>query len=55
VDHHCGEDHLHRYLAEFEFCYNNREKLGFNDNDRATEAMKGILGKRLTYVTSCPS
>lgn len=46
---HCGEHHLHRYLAEFEFRYNNREKLGFNDTDRATAAVKGIVGKRLTY------
>ncbi|WP_370178543.1 IS1595 family transposase [Alteriqipengyuania sp.] len=46
---HCGEDHLHRYLAEFEFRYNNREKLGCNDNDRASMALKGIVGKRLTY------
>ena len=22
---HCGEKHLHRYLAEFDFRYNNRE------------------------------
>ncbi len=46
---HCGEDHLNRYLAEFEFRYNNREKLGCNDTDRSTAALKGILGKRLTY------
>jgi hypothetical protein len=49
---HCGEQHLHRYLAEFEFRYNNREKLGFNDTDRSTVAMKGIAGKRLTYKGS---
>ena len=46
---HCGEDHLHRYLAEFEFRYNNREKLGYNDTDRSAAALRGILGKRLTY------
>lgn len=46
---HCGEDHLHRYLAEFEFRYNNRAKLGFNDTDRAGNALRGIVGKRLTY------
>lgn len=46
---HCGEDHLHRYLAEFEFRYNNREKLGCNDTDRAGNALRGIVGKRLTY------
>lgn len=47
---HCGEDHLHRYLAEFEFRYNNREALGCNDQDRSVAAIKGIVGKRLTYA-----
>lgn len=46
---HCGEQHLHRYLAEYEFRYNQREKLGCNDKDRSVAAMKGIVGKRLTY------
>ena len=46
---HCGEQHLHRYLAEFEFRYNNREALGCNDSDRATAALRGVVGKRLTY------
>jgi len=46
---HCGEQHLHRYLAEFEFRYNNREALGCNDSARSIEAMKGIVGKRIFY------
>jgi transposase-like protein len=46
---HCGEKHLHRYLAEFDFRYNNRAALGFNDLMRAEELAKGIKGKRLTY------
>lgn len=46
---HCGEAHLHRYLAEFEFRYNNREALGCNDADRSARALGGIMGKRLTY------
>lgn len=46
---HCGEAHLHRYLAEFEFRYNNREALGCNDGERSVEAIKGIVGKRITY------
>lgn len=46
---HCGEQHLHRYLAEFDFRYNSRIALGFNDTDRATSALKAIEGKRLTY------
>ena len=28
---HCGEPHLHRYLAEFDFRYNQRVALGVND------------------------
>ena len=46
---HCGEQHLHRYLAEFDFRYTNREALGCNDTDRSVAAIKGIVGKRLTY------
>lgn len=46
---HCGEQHLHRYLAEFDFRYNNREKLGFNDMTRTENALKGAKGKRMTY------
>jgi hypothetical protein len=46
---HCGEAHLHRYLAEFEFRYNHRAALWFTDIDRTNEALKGIEGKRLTY------
>jgi transposase-like protein len=46
---HCGEQHLHRYLAEFEFRYNTRQANGFNDAARATEGLKGITGKRITY------
>lgn len=48
---HCGEKHLHRYLAEFDFRYNNRMALGVDDRDRAARALDGIKGKRLTYKT----
>jgi len=46
---HCGEQHLHRYLAEYEFRYNNREANGVNDRMRSAAAVAGIVGKRLTY------
>lgn len=46
---HCDERHMHRYLAEFDFRYNNRASLGVDDNARARTALKGITGKRLTY------
>jgi ISXO2-like transposase domain len=46
---HCGEKHLHRYLAEFDFRYNNRSALGMDDATRAYKALEGISVKRLTY------
>lgn len=46
---HCGGQHLHRYIAEFDFRYSNRIKLGINDVQRTDLALKGISGKRLTY------
>ncbi|WP_316398496.1 IS1595 family transposase [Bradyrhizobium sp. 33ap4] len=46
---HCAEKHLHRYLAEFDFRYSNRVALGVDDQDRAQRAIKGVVGKRLTY------
>ena len=46
---HCSEKHLHRYLAEFDFRYNNRVALGIDDSKRAERALAGIVGKRLTY------
>ena len=49
---HCAEKHLHRYLAEFEFRYNNREKLEVSDTIRAENALRGVVGRRLTYETA---
>jgi hypothetical protein len=49
VYHHVSETHLHRYGAEFDFRYNHRMSLGYTDAERATQAVKGIAGKRLTY------
>lgn len=46
---HCGEAHLHRYLAEFDFRYNRRAGLGISDAERAADAVRGAAGKRLTY------
>jgi transposase-like protein len=46
---HCQEKHLHRYLAEFDFRYNNRSSLGVEDKARAVKAVRGAKGKRLTY------
>jgi hypothetical protein len=44
---HCGEQHLHRYLAEFDFRYSNRIALGVDDTARAAKAIKAAQGKRL--------
>ena len=44
--HHVGEQHLKRYIKEFDFRYNHRK---VTDTERAASALKGISGKRLTY------
>lgn len=52
--HHVGAQHLQRYVNEFDFRYNTRSALGFNDTDRSLVALKGIAGKRLMYSHSSP-
>ncbi len=49
---HCSEKHLHRYLAEFDFRYNNRSAKGVEDEARAVKALRGVRGKRLKYRDS---
>jgi hypothetical protein len=46
---HMSEEHLHRYLAEFDFRMSNRVRLGVDDEARTTRAVRGVSGKRLTY------
>ena len=50
--HSVSEAHLHRYLAEFDFRYNNRSGLGVEDQERTGRAIAGVVGKRLTYKQS---
>jgi transposase-like protein len=50
--HHVSGAHLHRYLAEFDFRYNERVRLGVDDTARADKALLGAVGKRLTYRTT---
>jgi transposase-like protein len=49
---HCSSEHLHRYLSEFDFRYNNRSALGIEDLERADKLLRGVTGKRLTYETT---
>ena len=49
---HCSEKHLHRYVTEFDFRYSNRIRLGVDDSARTDQAIKGAVGKRLTYRTT---
>lgn len=49
VYHHVSQQHLKRYLAEFDFRYNERSALGVDDFERAAKALRGVAGKRLTY------
>lgn len=49
---HCGHNRLNRYLAEFDFRYNNRIRLGIDDVERAERLLQGVVGKRLTYQTT---
>jgi transposase-like protein len=46
---HCGEAHLHRYLAEFDFRYNRRAALKVSDAERAEDLLRMARDKRLTY------
>lgn len=47
--HHVSEQHMQRYLREFDFRYNHRTALGVTDKERADSALRSIGGKRLTY------
>lgn len=48
---HCAKRHLHRYLAEFDFRYSNRQAKDVDDRLRADIALTGVVGRRLTYQT----
>ncbi len=60
---HCKKQHLHRYLAVFDFRYNNRcsgpktkkrpARQGVDDVQRAEKLLKGVVGRRLTCQTTC--
>ena len=50
--HHVSQQHLKRYLAEFDFRYNERTALGVSDYGRAIKAVRGVIGKRVTYQSA---
>lgn len=52
--HHVSQQHLKRYLAEFDFRYNERASLDVDDVERADKLLRGVVGKRLTYKTANP-
>jgi transposase-like protein len=47
--HHVSPEHLKRYLAEFDFRHNERSALNVSDRERAEKAVRGVVGKRMTY------
>jgi transposase-like protein len=47
--HHVSQQHLRRYLGEFDVRYNHRAALGYTDADRMNASIGGIVGRRLTY------
>lgn len=49
---HCSKRHLNRYVAEFQFRYNNRVANGPDDRVRADIALGGTIGKRVLYRDS---
>ena len=49
VYHHVSQQHLKRYLAEFDFRYNERVALGVDDAARSEKVLRGSVGKRVTY------
>jgi hypothetical protein len=51
-DHLVSQQRLKRYLAKFDFRYNERTALGVEDERRPALALRGIVGKRLTYRDS---
>ena len=58
---HCAEKHLHRYLAEFDFRYNNRIALGVTDFIRADNLLMGVVGidkltatRQFSCLPTCP-
>jgi len=52
IYHHVGSQHLHRYLCEFDFRYNNRK---ITDGERSIKLIGKVSGKRLMYKEIVPN
>jgi transposase-like protein len=52
VYHHVGQQHLHRYLSEFDFRYNHRR---ITDGERTAALIRQVHGKRLMYKQVKPN
>jgi hypothetical protein len=52
IYHHVGQQHLHRYLCEFDFRYNHRK---ISDGERSVALIKRVGGKRLLYKQIKPN
>lgn len=50
--HHVSEEHLQRYIDEFDFRFSNRASQGVNDFERCVNLLLGVKGKRLTYAAT---
>jgi hypothetical protein len=50
--HHVSEQHLHRYLSEFDFRYNTRK---ITDGERSVKLIGKVAGKRLMYKDIVPN
>ena len=51
IFHHVGEQHLQRYVTEFDFRWNNRK---ICDKDHVDVLLRGVAGRRLMYETTAP-
>lgn len=52
---HMDAKHIDRYLAEFSFRRDNRDRLGIHDEERVIRCLGGFRGKRLTWETTSGS
>lgn len=47
---HCSEKHLHRYVSEFDFRYNNRAARGVEDQERTDRALAGFRAPKVVQT-----